>query len=157
MCKVKIMAPWLFGPQGTLLWTTEQTLEWSLIVGKVCSPIAGNTDVLPPEHLWCHEWASQQWGPGSCRSAGHMLDLAKIETSFSGESMQSDSGDYPSTEDNSWVVDMEGQGESYILQMRKAGFKVLSWCVDPETRNQAMNWLTPTFSYHTQFNFFLFF
>lgn len=45
-------------------------------------------------------------------------------------------------------------GESSILQRRKAGFKVLRWCVDPETRNQATNW--PGFFYYTQFKFFLF-
>lgn len=79
-------------------------------------------------------------GPGGCRS-GHMLvpglDLARIETSFSGESILLDSVEYLSIGANSSVADLEGQGEPHILQTRKAGFKMLSSCVDPETRNQA--------------------
>lgn len=55
-----------------------------------------------------------------------VLDLARIETSFSGESIQLGSGEYPSIGENSSVVHQEGQGEPYILQTRKAGLKVLS-------------------------------
>lgn len=65
------------------------------------------------------------------------LDLARIEISFSCESILLDSGDYLSTGANALVADLEDQGEPYILQMRKAGFKMLSSCVNPETRNQA--------------------
>lgn len=42
------------------------------------------------------------------------LDLARIETSFSGESILLDSGEYLSTGANSSVADLEGQGEPYI-------------------------------------------
>lgn len=145
--QIKNMTLWLFGSQGILLWTTKQTLEWSLIL-DICSPGADNTDVLPPDCHWCHERASNQWGPGSCRLVYMLapgLDLAKRETSFSGESIQLGSREYPSAGENSSVVDLEGQGEPYILQTRKTGFKVLSWYVDPETRTQAMGWLTLIF------------
>lgn len=94
-------------------------------------------------------WVSKrEWGPGGCRS-GYMLvpglDLARIEISFSCESILLDSGDYLSTGANALVADLEDQGEPYILQMRKAGFKMLSSCVNPQTRNQATDWLSLTF------------
>lgn len=95
-----------------------------------------------PHCHWCYQWASSQQRPGSGRTVRVLapgLDLADRNLLLRGV----DTVRFwrRSKHRRRLFSCTSGKlGESSILQRRKAGFKVLRWCVDPETRNQATNW-----------------